>query len=189
MRDFNFFEHFEKKTQSSKGPRLSYTVVLIFVVLAAAIWPAFNFFRIYQLNNEAEDLRHTLETSPDFHRFDIVDAKEMELAEKREQLQQMEDAVALIDEMELIDENLFFTIATSMPEDTALNSMSMSGTSIQVNGIAQSKPAVAEFEYNLRKTQMFQNIFVPSMSQQEELWQFNLNFELKEVPAHEIDEA
>lgn len=179
MRDFNFFETFEQKKKRRDGPTVSFPVVIALLVLAAAAWPAWNYFQLSQLNDDVVSSRNRLETDPRYPLFEVVEQKQAELAEQQVILEQMEKSAELIMAREVIDELLLFTIATSMPDDTSLNSMSISGRDVQMQGVASGKPAVAELEYNIRQTGRFEQIFIPSMSENEGLWQFNLVFRIK----------
>ncbi|MDW7678817.1 MAG: PilN domain-containing protein [Bacillota bacterium] len=180
MRDFNFFEAFEQKKKRGDGPRIAYPLVLVLVVLAAAAWPAYNFFQLYQLNNSIAEHEQRLVTDPRYPLFEEVEQKEAELAEEQRILASLEASAEEIHSREVIDELLLFTIVSSMPEDTAMNSMNISGRNITVNGVARSKPAIAEFEYNIRNTERFERIFIPSISESGDMWQFNMAFSLKE---------
>lgn len=179
MRDFNFFESFEQKKKRRDGPSISFPIILVLIVLAAAAWPAWNFYQLYILDADINATRNQLETDPRYPLFDVVAEKQEELAAQEDILVKMNQSSEMIEEREVIDELLLFTIATAMPEDTALSSMSISGRDVQMQGIASSKPAIAELEYNIRQTGQFEQIFIPSMSDNEGLWQFNMAFRIK----------
>lgn len=179
MRDFNFFESFEQQKKRQEGPAIRYPFILVLVVLAAAAWPAWNFYQLYQLHNEITFTRNQLETDPRYPLFDAVIEKQEALTGQRQVLDTMKRSAELITEREVIDELLMFTIATAMPEDSALNSMSISGRDVQMQGVAGSKPAIAELEFNIRQTGRFEQIFIPSMSENEGMWQFNMSFRVK----------
>ena len=176
MRDFNFFEVFEEKTKRKKGSRISYPNILILILAAAALWPAWNYFQLNRLESSIESHRTALETDPRYPLFEVAVEKEQELEEARETLVQMEKSADIIYDREVIDELLLFAIATAMPEDTSLNYMSINDRNVQVTGVARSKPAIAEFEHNIRQTGYFENIFIPSISESEDLWRFNMAF-------------
>ncbi len=180
MRDFNFFEAFEQKKKRSDGPRVGYPLVLILVILAAAAWPAYNFYQLSQLNTSIAEHEQRLTTDPRYPLFQEVEQKQVELAEEQSRLQSLEASAELIHSREVIDELLLYTIVSSMPEDTSLNSMNISGRNINVTGTARSKPAIAEFEYNIRNTERFEMIFIPSITESEDMWQFNMTFSVKE---------
>ena len=176
MRDFNFFEAFEQKKKRSDGPRVGYPLVLILVILAAAAWPAYNFYQIYRLDQDIVAKRNQLEADERYPLFLEAELKEAELANARSILTDMQMSSEIIQEKEIIDESLLYTIASSMPEDTALDSMTINGENIALQGNAQSKPAIAEFEYNIRQTGRFENIFIPSISEEDGLWRFMMMF-------------
>ena len=179
MRDFNFFEPFEKKQKRRKGLRISYPLVLILVLLAAAIWPAWNFYQIQQLDREIQHHRDILVNDSRYPLFEVASEKERELEEAQATLLSLEDSAELIFDKEVIDELLLFAIASAMPLDTSLTSMNISNRNVQLSGIADSKPAIAEFEYNIRQTGYFESIFVPSITESGDMWQFSMSFMVK----------
>lgn len=187
MRDFNFFESFEQKQSRRQSPRVNFTLVIALLVLAAALWPAWNFYQLSQLDNQIESLDRQLTTDPRYPLFEDVSDKEAVLTEAQTQLEMLKKSTEMIGQREVITENVLFTIATAMPEDTALNSMTIAGNSVQMQGVARSKPAIAELEYNLRGTERFEQIFIPSMSEADGLWTFNLAFNIKGGVQNEAD--
>ena len=181
MRDFNFFEPFQQKEKKSQVKGLPFWAIALILLIIAASWPAYNFFRIYTLRSEAQTLEERLVNDPNYHKLAEVEQKEADLLSYQDMLASLELADETIRESELIDERLFFVISGTLPRDLALNSMSINGRNIQVQGFAGSKPAIAEMEFNLRNTGEFENIFVPSISENNGLFNFGMTFQIRGV--------
>ncbi|SMP48773.1 PilN domain-containing protein [Anoxynatronum buryatiense] len=179
MRDFNFFEVFDEGSQRSEGLKISFPVVLVILLLLAAAWPVYNFITLSQLRGSVDDHRQVLQSDPRYPLISTVEAKEAQKVEVNRQLEQMETAALAIEAREVINESLLYTIATAMPADTALSGMTITGPDIQLQGIARSKPAIAEFEFNVRETGYFEQLFIPNISETDDGWQFSFMFRVK----------
>lgn len=179
MRDFNFFEVYDESSHRSDGVKISFPVILVLLLLLAAAWPVYNFISISQLKGSIDDHRQMLQTDSRYPLIASVEAKQVQMAEVTQQLQQMESAVLEIEAREVINEALLYSVATAMPADTALSGMTMTGQDIQLQGISRNKPAIAEFEFNIRETGDFEQLFIPNISESEEGWQFSFIFRVK----------
>jgi len=178
MRDFNFFEYFEQKGKQQKGRRVSYPILLLVIVVAATAWPLTNIVRIHWMQRTAENRQHQLETDERYPLLTEVDELHAELEEERNRLAELENAAEQIKNREIIDEQLLFTIASSMPADTSLSSLTINQSEVRMTGNALSKPAIAELEHNLRRTGQFEEIFVPSISENDGEWQFQIAYQV-----------
>lgn len=181
MRDFNFFEPLQKREKKSEVKGVPFSLIAIILLLLAAAWPAYNFFQISTLRSEAQALEQRLVNDPNYYRLAEVEEKELELQRYQNMLASLKLADESIKASEVIDERLLFVISGTLPRDLALNSISINGRNIQVQGVAGSKPAIAEMEFNLRSTGEFVSIFVPSISENGGLFNFGMSFQVKEV--------
>ena len=187
MRDFNFFEPLQKREKKSEVKGIPFSLIVLILILIAASWPAYNFYRVYTLRSEATALEDRLVNDPNYHKLAEVEEKEEELQQYQNMLASLIAADESIHANEVIDERLLFVVAGTLPRDLALNSMSINDRSIQVQGIAGSKPAIAEMEFNLRNTGEFENIFVPSITENNGLFSFGMTFQIRGVSSDETD--
>jgi type IV pilus assembly protein PilN len=187
MRDFNFFEPFISKEKKSEARGVPAKTLAVLLVLVLAAVPAYNFFQLYTLRSEAQALETRLLNDPNYIKLAEVEQKEADLVQYRVQLSNLSRADEAILASEQINERLLFVISGTLPRDLALNAMSINQGTIQVQGVAASKPAIAEMEYNLRQTGEFANIFVPSISENDGLFNFALTFQIGEVTTDETD--
>lgn len=91
--------------------------------------------------------------------------------EKEELLNELSSVVVAVEEAgddielsSLISENLLSVIVETMPSDVQLTSFAVSENNLSFSGEALSKPAIAEYEYQLRQSALVEDIFLNSIS-------------------------
>lgn len=70
-----------------------------------------------------------------------------------------------MDDQDLIGTTLLSDIAKSMPEGTFFKSLSISSDGIQLQGVSNSRTAIAELEHNFIKLGTFSSVYVSSIAQ------------------------
>jgi len=198
MQDYNFFAPFLRGRKKPENKTISWGVIGILVLVGAIAWPAYNFVQLRILDSRIEGMQQDLISSPDYPKMEQVDALLSRLQEQRVLLSSLDQTAEQIEQIQGVDEQLLFSISVATPMDITLQSLDVNQGVISIQGTAASKPAVAEYEYNLRELGLFERIFVPVISDQttegEEqdqeqpgAWQFNMDLQLEGGPANEIN--
>lgn len=160
MVDYNFFEGYKKqKVRKSASVRL-FNVVFFLLMISLAMYVGFNY---YQLNNQKAELKELKQAITEVSsRDDIarINEKKVLLDELEGIVSSMDAAAQAISNSSIISEDLLLTLTDALPSDVSISSVDISESGISLSGTAISKPAIAVFEYNLRRISYFESIFV-----------------------------
>lgn len=179
MVDYNFFEGYKtkKKTRSS-AVRVVNVIFLVFMISLAS-YTGWNYWQIGEQLQVLAKLDQDIEEILATEDISRINSKQALLEELTQIVEAMEAAGDNITQSSIIDENLLVTIADALPSDLRLSSMTISANSVTINGEGMSKPAIAEFEYNLKQISSFSSIFISNIQKSsDESYSFGLTFKV-----------
>lgn len=160
MRDYNFFSPFlEKKKVGFDSPKVIYGAV--FLLVAVFAW---NAFTIYRMNAAIETMT-----------AQISEKKNMENLKKFEETKRQLDVLdkyfvgiskidGVLAPQAIIGSSYLASLNSAMPQNIFLQSMKVDASGIELQGISSSRTAVAEYEYNLKKLDLFEEVFVSNIN-------------------------
>lgn len=181
MQDFNFFEPYvvhHKRKEKRKMTFYSITALLIAAILS---FPLFSQVYSHNVKKDVEAMKRILESSEAKDKVERLEEKQAELNEIKNIMSILQDRDTELKKIDIVNEQLIQTIADAVPKDLHLESVTISNGEISLYGKAKEKSSIAELEYRLRKANQFNNIFIPSITSNEELFDFYLQFTVKDV--------
>lgn len=187
MRDYNFFQPFVGGTARRSGDDYFPVIpVILLMVLILAAWPGYNYYRLTGLKQEVDLLSADVLNHPDYGLLAEVSSQRGVVQDSRNRLTTAQKMDVALTASEWLDEELLTILLDVFPRDLAIDSLSLgSGGQIQLSGSATNKPAIAELEYNLRRTGRFENLHVPSIvrtaSGRVDIFTFSLSMQVKGV--------
>lgn len=185
MRDFNFFEPYIKEPEKAKQTHLLPVALLALVLSIAVLLTTFNFIEARAIKKDIASVDRII-TDPNYKaRVDKVRDKQDELNEIKEEREFLELIDSFMIQNDYVNESFVKFLASELPENLFLSSLSISGSDIRLEGSSFSKMGVAQLEYNLRDTGDFENIFVPEISKVEDFYRFSMNLRAKDVTNYE----
>lgn len=168
MVDYNFFEGYKlKRAKSTVGSRLFNAFFLLTLIVLAA-YIGFNYYQINLQKQELSQLEVDLLEIKSTDDITRINEKQSLLAELTRIVDAMEAAGDDINKSSKIDEDLLVTLADALPSDVRINSLAIADDGISMAGDGMSKPAIAEFEYNLRNVPSFTGVFISDIQRDEE---------------------
>lgn len=188
MKDFNFFEPYLDKKEITTYNNLIFYLLAGVAVVGLIIFPIINGIRINSLKKNIAVMKTDLESSDIYEKLSIVEEKEERLGELEEKLSLLENVDRVIEDRDLINDILIDKITSKVPKDVFFKTLSLSASQIQIQGTATNNLAIAHLENNLKSDEDFQDIYIPSISLSEGLYNFSINFALRGEEEIEIDE-
>ncbi len=188
MKDFNFFEPYLDKKEISSYNSLILFIVASIMVLGLIIYPLVNVFRINSLKKSIAVMKTDLESSGIYEKLDIVEQKKEKVSKMEEQLSLMENVDQVIESRDVVNNLLLSKITSKVPKDVFLKSLNLSSGQIQIQGAATNNLAVAHLENNLKSDEDFKDIYIPSISLNEGLYNFSINFALKTIEEDDTEQ-
>ncbi|SDK52017.1 PilN domain-containing protein [Natronincola ferrireducens] len=181
MRDLNFFEPYVAKQRGIEKKQKVFYSILLLLVLVVISFPAINFIRINNMEKEIASINAILARPEVIEQMQRIEYKESRVDTLENQLQLLANIDQGIENLDIINELLVYGVFGTIPENLFFQSMSITPNSMTIQGSAKDKGSIAEFEYNLRLTQAFDEIFIPSITINEGIYNFAIQFKVKDV--------
>lgn len=164
MNDFNFFSDYKvKKVPRTKSSKIV-NILFLLTLISIAGYISYNYYVMTNIQNEMGAIDNELmemKASKDLVR---VTKKQDLLKSLSATVAALEAAGKDIELSSLISENLLAVLVDTMPSDVSLTSFAVSDNVLSLSGVAMSKPAIAEYEYNLRNSNLVETIFLNRIS-------------------------
>jgi len=187
MRDLNYFEPYIAEQRGAEKKQKTILVVILILTIGVITFPVINFIRINSMENDIAAI-NTILDDPDA----VVQMQRV--TDKRDLVNTLENQLKLlvnidqgIENIDVINSLIINGIMATIPEDLFLKSMSVTSDNIIILGSAKDKGTIAEFEYNLRLTEAFEGIFIPSITINEGIYDFTIQFKVKDVNQDETN--
>ena len=183
MHDFNFFEPYLTKSRlQDSASSFKLDLLIIFLVIALTAWPAYNLVREFQLKRETAALKIEVVTNEKYSLLD--ESKSLDQYDKK--LQEQLKSVSAVDTnlkgSVWLNEPFLFSLLSTVPKDAQVQDFEVyADKKVEISGVASNKPAIAEFEHNLRQTDRFDSLYVESISNENGTYNFKMAFQLKGV--------
>lgn len=187
MRDFNFFELHLKTAKAKEKRRLMIFGSTIFLIAAIVAFPMINFLQERGIRNDISQMKAVLAAPENQELIYRVDQKKIAVDEMNKQLPLIEGGHKAIQQTKYIDEYLIKVITDAIPRNLNFQSLVINQGNISILGQTNDKSAVAEFIYNIRLLDKFEEIFVPVITLRENgSFDFSIAFKVKGVMSDEV---
>lgn len=175
MGDINFFAPYILKEQKKQKVKNRIKLGLLLVVLIAGGISGVLFFSTHQLNAEIKATEEYLK-SPDIQdKIQQMETMKLRMEAGAQYYQELLDTEARIDAADIINVKLMDTLASTLPAGSAFTDMRLDVNSLDITGTALTNRNVAEIEYNLKKTGLFEEVYVSKITNENGTRQFVLN--------------
>lgn len=180
MKDLNFFSTYSKRTERKVNKNLLFYSIVILVTLSMVFYYAYNFVLMRRANKDLLASKTQIEEIETNEKIKDVLDKEAKIEELKEDVARLKALDDYVKEKDIINEGLLLTITNAIPGGLYLRNMMLNVDSISIDGKALDKEAVAQFQHNLNKLDVFETIFVPGITYNENYYSFNMNIKFRE---------
>lgn len=178
MYDINFFEPYVDNKKSRSGLQKGIFIGVLVVVTLIFGYALFNTVMIPRIRSEIERMSSELDA-------DQIEEKKRKIAQMQEtlgELMKQEETVEHIEKELRKRDNLggylVETVTNSMPGNVFLKSININQSTIGISSTARTKEDIAQLESNLRQVSYFEDAFIPSITSDENFYNFNVNLRL-----------
>jgi type IV pilus assembly protein PilN len=159
--------------------------ILFGAIALAVILYYLNFMvEVNSLNNEIEyydDIINNPVYQEKYQEMQAMENKINVLKEYKSALTVLNSQLAMSD---TVQTDLFNFISSTVPVDITINSLSINGGNIVIQGTSILRESVAQLEKNLKDIDIIDKVFIPSIAEQEEEisnYSFSVNCTIKDV--------
>ena len=179
MRDTNFFEpYIDKKEIDFKGKKMVLLVIASTLTVALILFPIVNKIRFYRMNKEITRIDAEINSSQNKIRKSQVEGKRQEIADLKEKDKTLELIADDFYKRDNVGDFLVLSITDAMTDGMFLKSIDITGDELMVSGIAKEKKDIARLERNFRRVVYFQDVFIPSITLNENYYEFGVNIKI-----------
>lgn len=181
MKDINFFDSYivKKKVKINKGFIFILSAIAFLLVIIAFIIS--NQLRIIKLSKDIATSKGLVEDGAVVEKMEEVSMKEDELNFLKENIAQLIAYNKYIEMDNTIHYSILEMLASSVPQDVFLTSISLYPEVINIVGKAKNELLVAELMENIEVFKPFMGLFLSSITKEDQFYSFILDINLKEV--------
>jgi len=181
MNDLNFFEPYIEKTDFKISKKAIYLSLLLIAIISFASLTIYNAIFIKGEEKVVDSLKAMANNTKTIERVEAIREKEIEVDEFRDSVDKIRQLNKTLEDKDLIKESLLDNITSKMPEDLFLTSISIYNKDIQLVGISKDKWSIADLEKGLEDIEQIDEIFISSISLEDDYYNFNVNITIKDV--------
>lgn len=187
MRDFNFFQSYIKEPEKTDIKGLivkGFATIISFVII---IYPIINFFEIRGIQKEIFALSQVIESTDNIEKIKAIDEKKLEILQLKKEKMIFDKLKEKLEEKEIISDLLIYEILWRIPSDISFDSLNINENEIEVQGKTTHKFNIAQMEYNLRNSIYIDEVFIPSIIENNRYYDFTIRFKAKDVATNGIE--
>jgi len=174
VRDYNFFSPY-----AAQPERKNYTnfIAGIIVILFALILIIYEFNLIFEnkrLNSEIIDLDTKLQSEEMATDLSRVNQKTDSLASMESQYNLIQELYLNLKQRDTVNPELMDKIASVRPQYLFLMNLNMNPIEITINGYASETKPIAQYLYNLKQIQEFNDVVIQEISLENEHYYFTI---------------
>ncbi len=174
MYDYNYFESYTSRKKGKAGSNGKIVLVFVLFFLAVGCITGYTYYKKTDLLKEIHVLEKQLETEDNKAVIQSIQDKQALLVQVQQIKNDITNAPIALDEVNNINKELIEAIVNALPSDAQIIDITFDEQTINMNGKAALRSAVAEFEHNLRLALVIPEIKVRTISFDENEYTFDL---------------
>lgn len=181
MRDLNFFESYiAKRDRAIYGKGIYYLLTFV-LLLFIIIYTLLNQIKIRQISKEIVKLESIIDNEGINNRIADIEEKKKEVKEFDAYLEKYRLLDKIIEEDGIIDDYLLESIVSRTPEGIYFTSITMNLKRVELIGVSEEQYSIAAFGKSLESIEDFKEVFISSISKDDNYYSFLIKIKLKDV--------
>lgn len=181
MRDINFFKPYLRKREIKFDKRIIYVSLFSLILILFVGYSVLNAIKINNETKAVAKLRFIVEDKDTIAKVEKIKAKEIEVQNFKESVGKIRILDESIMAQDVINEELLEIINLRMPENLILTYLSVDNPTMEMQGVAEDKYSIAEFQEGLKDIDNCQDVFVSNIKTEEGYYSFTITITLKDV--------
>jgi len=169
MNDLNFFSPYMEHKRVKLPPHAYILLTIPFLLLGMSIFYYWVHIQMKEYNNQIKASNEYLSLTTTIEKINEL----KELKEKTEVLNKYYEAIQYINaeiaDGDHISSSVLARFCSTFPQNLFIKSLSFDKTGIQIEGVSNTRIAIAEFEYNLKMLNIFKTVHVASINAESEV--------------------
>lgn len=180
MKDINFFSPYieVRKNKVAKKMKIGVTVGALAIVIGGfEIWVL---VQKENINDEIKLMNEYLSSPTTIEKIKEVGDGKAKLEVMNQYYNVAEKVIKKLQGTDKINTRLIEEISSSLPQNIYLQVLSIAQNSIQLQGLSDKRTSIAEFEYNLKVINNFEDVHVMNIGESEEGYLFSIKCLIKD---------
>lgn len=173
MRDINFFSPYIVNRKKNKSIILISIAIIFFIAISVSSLMLFYNYKIKSLKHDIEENKRVLHSQENLEKLNEIEKYTKNIEIMTNYFQTASIIKEKIENINIINTEIFKTISDSLPKDVSLDDISILSSNIKFSGSCNSKISIAEFEHNLKMSGKFENVYITMIEKYED---YNYSF-------------
>ena len=182
--DMNLLSDIIKMKQSRLKGVFTGSILLGAIALAVILYYLNFMVEVNSLNNEIEYYDDIINNPVYQEKYQEMQAMENKINVLKEYKSALSVLNAQLSKSDTVQTDLFNFISSTVPVDISIDSLSINGGNIVIQGTSILRESVAQLEKNLKDIDIIDEVFIPSITEQEgdvSNYSFSVNCTIKDV--------
>lgn len=189
MKDLNFFEPYLEKKEFKINRSIFLSLLIGIICIGLILYAGINQIQIMRFNSQVNDLEIIARDPKIVKKVSYIKEKETEMEIFKTEVENIQYMDEIIESREIVSEEFIRDITSNLPKDTYLTSITIYQDSIGILGIANDKWSVAEFSRGLENMEGLEEVYISSISAEEDRFNFNIEIGLEpDISLEELEE-
>lgn len=175
MGEINFFTPYLLKEQKKQKIRNRIQAGILIVLLIAGGVSGFLFLTEQKMKAEIRATENYFAKPEIQEKIAKMETMKLRMELGAQYLDELKDLEARIDSVDFINVKLMDTLASTLPAGCTFTDMKLDVNNLNITGTAVNNRNVAEIEFNLKKTGLFDEVNVSKITNENNTRQFVLN--------------
>lgn len=188
LRDFNFFSIYIDSKRESRKKKLYYSVIFLAFFISATGFYLFNHQRIIRLENKIAKIEAEISSKEYVDGIARYNETKKKLDVLTDYFNTVESVSRKVTYIDVISNDLLEDIEEAFPQKIFIQTFNASHNEIVMQGVSESRTAVAEFQHNLKAINCIEKIHISIIkdeSNKTENFLFSVRCTLKDVEKNE----
>ena len=164
MSKFNFFTPYLAKQEKGKTLFKRIVSIGLLVLILAGVASGFLFFRSSMIKGDIEAMQEMLQQPEMQKKKQEMEKFKNQMVLGKDFLKEMSVLEKNLDTIFVINVELIDKITSNLPSEVIFKGMKLSTNDLNISGVSSNWSAIAEFQYNLKKMGVYNNIHVDTIN-------------------------
>ena len=168
MKDLNLFRQYKKNTVGNSASFSKVVIPTSLIIMFAIFFGLYyyNTITIKNLNTDIKEMQTVLTNQANSEKLKVYNETKSRVGIMKNYISVVNAVESSIEKTNYINSNFLISINSSMPANTFIEFLNLDANTIQIKGMSISREEIAEYQHNLKKLEIFNDVFIENITMQ-----------------------
>ena len=168
LKDLNLFKQYKKNTTGNSASFSKAIIPSCMIVLLALFFGLYyyNTVTMKNLNTDIKKMQTVLTTQATLAKLKVYNDTKSRVGIMKNYISVVDAVESSIEKTSYLNSNFLISINSTMPANTFIESLNLDANTIQIKGMSISREEIAEYQHNLKKLGIFNDVFIGNITTQ-----------------------